>query len=57
MSMPASTCLRTTSPTVRASIASSIALPVVKCSRTAWRICGGRGRLPVWVVRIFAIAL
>src|SRR4051812_30401781 len=55
--MPASTCFFTMSPTVRASIASSIALPVVKCSRTACRICGGRGRLPVCVVRILVIAL
>src|SRR5687767_8539514 len=56
-SLCASSCRRTTSPTVRASIASSIAFPVVKCSRTASRICGGRGRLPVCVVRIFSIAL
>ena len=49
--------LRTTSLTVRARSASSMALPVAKCSRTACRICGGRGRLPVCVVRMRFIVL
>src|SRR3954468_5438456 len=53
--MPASTCLRTMSSTCRARSDSSIGLPLAKCSRTACRIWGGRGKLPVWVVRIRVI--
>src|SRR5262245_24322272 len=55
MSMPSSTCLRTTSPTAsckrRACAASSTGLPCCLASITA-STSGGRGRLPTWVVRM-----
>src|SRR6266516_1772862 len=58
MSTPASTCLRTTSPTALRTPASkawgSGAVPASIASRVAVR-SQGRGRLPVWVVRMRSV--
>src|ERR1044071_1527875 len=55
MSMPASTCLRTISRTFLASAfsyAASSTLPPSKRACSAASMSAGRGRLPVWVVRM-----
>src|SRR5919197_1351465 len=58
MSTPASTCCRTISATARCTRASKTAgsgvVPASRASNVADR-SGGRGRLPVWVVRIRSV--
>src|SRR5438093_1520019 len=58
MSTPASTCCRTISATARCTRASKTAgsggVPASSASNVAAR-SGGRGRLPVWVVRIRSV--
>ena len=58
ISMPASTCLRTISRTLRASAfsyAASSTLPPSKRACSAASMSAGRGRLPVWVVRMRSV--